>query len=316
MNAVLVATAVATVVVTGDIRLDGPVARIRAAEGPSAPIALVRGSLEGEFLLGNLEEPLTARGTAVEKKFTFRAPPSSAKILKACGFTGVGVANNHVMDFGPDGLADTLAALDKAGVKHLGAGRDALAARRPLFFEANGLKVGLLAFTSTFPDEAWAGKDRPGVAYSDLAHLTDWVRAAKAECDALVVSFHGGTELAAEPNGVQRAVARAAAQGGADAFIGHHPHVVQAAELIANTVVVHSIGNFLFESPTPGTEKSLIARIRLSKAGAAVELVPIDTDGGRPKPATASQRAEILAALDLYGALKEHPDRVSLAPVQ
>ena len=316
MNAVVVATAVATVVLTGDIRLDGPVGRIAAEEGAAAPVALVRPALAGDLLFGNLEQPLTSRGTAVEKKFTFRAPASSAGILKACGFTGAGLANNHVMDFGPDGLMDTLAALDRAGLSRLGAGKDSLSARKPLFFERNGVKVGLLAFTSTFPDEAWAKKSRPGVAYSDLARLTEWVREAKAACDALVVVFHGGTELAPEPNGVQRAVARAAAEGGADAFIGHHPHVVQAAELIGNTVVVHSIGNFLFESPTAGTEKSLIARLSLSRAGARVALVPIDTDGGRPKPATAPQREEIRAALDLYGALTEHPDRFSLAPVE
>lgn len=314
MNAVVVATAVATVVLTGDIRLDGPVARIASHEGASAPVALVRPALQGDLVFGNLEQPLTTRGKAAEKKFTFRAPPAAAKVLKACGFTGVGLANNHVMDFGPDGLADTLAALDKAGLKHLGAGNNALAARTPLFFERNGLKVGLLAVTSTFPDEAWAKKDRPGVAYSNLAHLADWVREAKARCDALVVLFHGGTELAPEPNEVQRAVARAAAEGGADAFIGHHPHVVQAAELIGNTLVLHSVGNFLFESPTPGTEKSLIARLTLTKSGASAALVPIDTDGGRPKPVTEAQRAEIRAALDLYGALTEHPDRFSLAP--
>ncbi len=299
-----------TIAVVGDIRLDGPVWRIAAAEGPAAPVALMKERLKADILLGNLEEPLTRRGAAVEKKFTFRAPPARASILKACGFTALGIANNHVMDYGPEGLEDTLAALDAQGLARLGAGRDSGEARRPVVLERNGLKVGLLAMTSTFPDSAWARKDRPGVAFADLRRVEGWVREAKKDCDVLLVSFHGGTELAAEPNEIQRAFARAAAAGGADAVVGHHPHVVQAAELIGRTLVLYSVGNFMFESPTAGTEKSLIARLTLSRAGARAELVPFDSDGGRPKPASAAQRAEVRAALDLLGALSAAPERL------
>lgn len=312
--AVLSTAALVTLVVVGDIRLDGPVGAIASSEGESAPVALVKDSLEGDFLLGNLEQPLTRRGTPATKKFTFRAPPERAGVLKACGFTALGLANNHVMDFGPDGLADTLAALDKAGLPHMGAGADVAQARRPFYFERNGLKVGLLALTSTFPEENWAGRKKPGTAFSDLSKVEGWVREAKKACDVLVVSFHGGTELATVPNEIQRAFARAAAAGGADAVIGHHPHVVHAAEIIGKTVVVHSVGNFLFESPTAGTEKSLIARLTLSKDGVTrAELVPIDTDGGRPKPATAAQKEEIRALLDALGALTARPDLIVLA---
>ncbi|MBI3298537.1 MAG: CapA family protein [Elusimicrobia bacterium] len=301
-----------TVVVVGDIRLDGPVARLVAEDGPAAPVAAVREALRGDILLGNLEEPLTTRGEPAKKKFIFRGRPAAAKVLKACGFDVLGLANNHVMDYGPDGLTDTLAALDKAGLGRLGAGKDAAEARKPLILERNGLKVGLLALTSTFPEENWARKDRPGVAFSALERVSGWVRDAKALCDVLVVSFHGGTELAAEPNEVQRAFARAAAAGGADAVIGHHPHVVQAAELIGRTLVIHSVGNFMFESPTAGTEKSLIARLTLSRSGVRAELVPIDTEGGRPKPVTPSQRSEIRALLDALGALSADPERIRL----
>lgn len=308
------AAAVVTLVVVGDIRLDSHVGAIARAEGEAAPVALVRERLQGDFLLGNLEMPLTRRGTPAAKKFTFRAPPERASVLKACGFWALGLANNHVMDFGPEGLEDTLAALDEAGLTHLGAGKDVAQARKPFYFERNGLKVGLLALTSTFPEENWAGKKKPGTAFSDLARVEGWVREAKKACDVLVVSFHGGTELATAPNEIQRAFARAAAAGGADAVVGHHPHVVHAAEVLGKTVVVHSVGNFLFESPTAGTEKSLIARLTLTREGVTgVELVPIDTEGGRPKPATEAQREEIRALVDALGALTAHPGLIRLA---
>ena len=305
-----------TVVVVGDIRLDGPVLAVADAEGDAAPVSRVAQELKGDILLGNLEEPLTRRGTPAPKKFTFRGPPERVGILNACGFTALGLANNHVMDFGPEGLTDTMAALDKAGLPRLGAGKDSKAARKFLTFERNGLKVGLLALTSTVPSENWARPNRPGTAFANLELVEGWVRAAKAACDVLVVSFHGGTELATEPNEIQRAFARTAAAGGADAVIGHHPHVAQAAEVLGKTVVVHSVGNFLFESPTAGTEKSLIARLTLTRAGVTrTELVAIDTDGGRPKPATEAQKGELRALLDALGALTARPDLLRLRSV-
>jgi poly-gamma-glutamate synthesis protein (capsule biosynthesis protein) len=300
------------VAAVGDVRVGGPIGRLAKRFGVGDPVSKIRPWLEADFLLGNLECAVTERGTAEDKTWTFRAPAKELEILEDAGFDWIGLANNHVMDYGVQGLEDTIAALEKRGFAHTGAGMSAEEARRPLFFEKNGLRIGLLAFTTTLPDSMWAEKDRPGVSYADFKRVPRWVAEAKKRCDVLLVFFHGGTELSTEPNQVQRDFARLAADAGADAVIGHHPHVVQPVEIRGDSVILYSIANFLFVSPTPGTERSVIARLRLSKSGVRVELAPIDINWGRLQPARPEDREKIREVLDAEGALTRHPDRVTL----
>ncbi|MDD5629335.1 MAG: CapA family protein [Elusimicrobia bacterium] len=304
----------ATLAAVGDIRLDGPVGRIIAREGAAAPTAAVRDLLQADIVLGNLECPMTQRGTRARgKTWTFRAPASRLAALKAAGFNLIHIANNHVMDYGPGGLRDTLAALKAEGLPSVGAGRDRDEAEKPYFAAAGGLRVGVMGFTSTFPESAWAGPRRPGVAFSGSDRAGRLIREARSACDVLVVVFHGGTERADEPNEVQKAFAHWAIDSGADAFIGHHPHVVQPVELYRGRPVLYSLGNFLFVSPTPSTRLSVVARLKLSAAGVAgIDFLPLDTNWGRPLPATAAQSAELGRVLDRYGALSSQPQRYRL----
>ncbi len=306
------AAAQATLVAVGDIRLDGPVGAV-IKNDPGAATRGVSGHLEGDILFGNLECSVTRRGEKQDKQWTFRAPPASLAALDAAGFDIVSVANNHVWDYGMTGFLDTLRALDKAGIPFVGGGKTLEEAEGLRVLKAGGLRVGFLGFTSTHPRQAWAGPRKPGVAYSDLGRLPSIVSAAKKRCDVLIVSFHGGTELAEEPNAIQRAVARAAAEAGADLFLGHHPHVLQAVDLIAGRPVLYSLGNFLFVSPTPRTRWTVIARAAISERGVErVDFVPVDVNGGRPVPAGEEGRRIIAGALDTHGALSRHPDRFRL----
>jgi poly-gamma-glutamate synthesis protein (capsule biosynthesis protein) len=302
---------VATLVVVGDIRLDGPVGSIIARHGPAAPTSAVRGLLQGDIVLGNLECPVTAGGVrAAGKTWTFRAPPKSLAALKAAGFNLLSIANNHVMDYGQEGFLDTLAALRREGLAFVGGGRDRAEAEGLHVSEVRGLRVGVLAFTSTFPESAWAGPRRPGVAYADHGRMGGVIREARGRCDVLIVAFHGGTELAEDPNEVQKSFARLAVDSGADAFIGHHPHVIQPLEVRGGKPIIYSLGNFLFVSPTPTTRLTAAARLRLSARGVEdIEFTALETNWGRPVPAGAARREELLSILDRAGALSAEPER-------
>ncbi|MBI3566243.1 MAG: CapA family protein [Elusimicrobia bacterium] len=301
-------------VAVGDIRLDGPVAEAARKAGPAGPAAAVKDLLAGDIVFGNLEEPLTTRGAKTVKTWNFRARPAQLKLLKTAGFNLLNVANNHVWDYGREGFEDTLKALEKGDWDFVGGGRDRAAAEQVRTFEYEGLIVGFIGLTSTHPEAAWAGKSRPGVAYSDFARMGEIVGRAKKECDVLVVSFHGGTELAEDPNEIQKAVARAAIDAGADLFLGHHPHVLQPVEVYKGKPILYSLGNFLFVSPTPTTRASVVARIRLGRDGVrAIDLTPVDTNYGRPKPAPPELAAAAKAALDRMGALTARPDLVRFA---
>lgn len=301
-----------TLAAVGDISLDGPVGRIIALHGPGAPLAGLGDLLAADIVFGNLECPVTERGEKAPKTWNFRAPAKRLEALTRAGFQVLNLANNHIMDYGATGLRDTLAAVDKAGFLRLGAGRDLAEAERLLVVERGGLRIGFLGFTSTFPQEAWARKKRPGVAYSDFDRFPAVIREAKARCDVLIVSFHGGTELAPEPNDIQKDFAKVAITAGADLLIGHHPHVLQPVEIIDGKPVLYSLGNFLFVSPTPETRWTAVVRARLGPRGVEqLELAPVDIQWGRPRPADAEGTRLVYEALNRLGAFDQHPDLLS-----
>jgi poly-gamma-glutamate synthesis protein (capsule biosynthesis protein) len=292
----------------GDIRLDGPIAKIAAGD-PGAPSRAVKGLLAADIVFANLETPVTTRGTKTPKTWNFRARPDDLKIVRAAGVTVVNVANNHVWDYGEQGFLDTLRALEMGKWQYVGAGRDRARAEEVRLFAFEGLTVGIVGLTSTHPEEAWAKPGKPGVAYSDFDRIPDIVRRAKKKCDVLIVSFHGGTELADDPNDIQKAVAHAAIHAGADLFLGHHPHVLQPVEMYEGRPIVYSLGNFLFVSPSPLTRPEAIARATLSKRGVVrLTFTPLDGNWGRPKPASPEVAAQARAALDRLGAFEARPD--------
>jgi poly-gamma-glutamate capsule biosynthesis protein CapA/YwtB (metallophosphatase superfamily) len=310
-----VSTAAAGVEVTlsavGDIRLSGPIADIAREGGPEAPSKGVKDLLAADIEFANLETPITVRGDKTPKKWNFRSKPRDLKIVRAAGITVVNIANNHVWDYGRDGFLDTLKYLEKDGWTYVGCGRDRAAAEEVRLFEFEGLTVGIVGLTSTHPEAAWAGKSKPGVAYSDFDRMGGIVGRAKARCDVLVVSFHGGTELADDANDIQKAVAHAAIDAGADLFLGHHPHVLQPVEMYKGKPILYSLGNFLFVSPTPTTRPEIIVRARLAKDGVRrLDLIPLDGNWGRPKPASPEIAAAARAALDRLGALEARPDLI------
>ena len=297
-----------TLSAVGDIRLDGPIAAV-AKKDAAAPSRGVKELLAADIVFGNLEVPLTRRGTKTAKTWNYRADPKLMKIVKAAGFDLLNIANNHVWDYGEEGFLDTLKALEAGGWAFIGGGRDRAAAEKVHLVEFEGLTVGFLGMTSTHPEQGWARAKKPGVFYSDYGRINDVVKRAKKECDVLVVSFHGGTELAEEPNDIQKAVAHLVIDAGADLFLGHHPHVLQGIEIYKGKPVLYSLGNFLFVSPTPTTRPTVIVRATLAKDGVRrLDLIPVDGDWGRPKPASAEVAAEIRSALDRMGALEAHPD--------
>ncbi len=129
-----------------------------------------------------------------------------------------------------------------------------------------------------------------------------------------MVSFHGGTELAEEPNEIQRGFAHLAINSGADLFLGHHPHVIQPIEVYQGKPIIYSLGNFLFSSPSAATFVTAVAQVKLTTNGVSgIEFLPVETNWGRPIPARAAARQELKKSLDRYGVLSTLPERFKLA---
>lgn len=210
---------------------------------------------DADAVLANLECAITdhaAQWSRTPKVFHFRASPATTAILSAANIRWVSLANNHSMDFGEEGLLDTLAHLDAAGIAHAGAGRDRAAAMAPSLLPVGQLKIGLLALTDNEPPFA-ATDARPGTWYTPI-RTTDAVLRAIAERIAalrplgaalVVVSVHWGPNMIVEPPPHHRAFARALIGLGADLVHGHSAHLVQGVELWHGRPILYDTGDAL-----------------------------------------------------------------------
>jgi len=213
---------------------------------------------EMDVVMVNCETAITNSGNAVEKQFNFRMDPALVPAFSESGINIVNLANNHVFDYGPEGLADTLAALDSAGVRHVGAGMTLSEAREPVFMDIKGRRVAFLGYGNYSPAE----RDKPGVAYRYAGHVQRDIRKAKSRgADIVVVNFHWGIELETEPQESDRELAYLAIDNGADVVIGHHPHVLQPVEVYKGKVIAFSLGNFVFGGNSKRPRDSMLLHV-------------------------------------------------------
>ncbi len=238
-----------------------------------------------DIFMVNQEFPFTNRGTAAEdKQFTFRIPPEKVSMLTEMGVDIVTMANNHILDFGPEGITDSLAALDGAGIPHVGAGENLEQAKKLRILEVKGRKIGFLGVSRVYMAASWAaGADHPGVfsTYDPTMALQE-IRAAGAQCDYLVVYVHWGIERNTTPEDYQRSMGRQYIDAGADLVVGSHPHVLQEIEYYKDKPIAYSLGNFVFGSSIPETELLKVVLRDGAEDGLTAEVttIPCTSSGG------------------------------------
>lgn len=211
---------------------------------------------QADIFMVNQEFPFTDRGTAAEdKQFTFRLPPHRVSILQEMGADMVTLANNHILDFGTEGLLDSCQTLEEAGIAYIGGGENLDRARELKTLEAGGKTIGFLGTSRVYMDASWAaGPSHPGVFSTyDPAQALESIREAKNQCDYLVVYVHWGVERETEPKEYQKTMGRQYIDAGADLVVGSHPHVLQNIEYYNGKPIVYSLGNFVFGSSIPQT---------------------------------------------------------------
>ena len=258
----------ATLAFAGDVHFEGSSAAALSGRIGSA-YRVLRGA---DLAVVNLETAVTDRGTPQPKEFLFRAPARAFGMLERAGIDAVSIANNHGMDYGRVGLADTLEAARAAGMPLLGAGQDDVAAWTPLRREVNGVRVSVLAATDVLDDFArtsWlAGPNTPGLASAkDPARLLAGVRAERASADIVVVFLHWGQERVVCPTARQRELGKMLADAGADIVVGSHAHVVQPGGTAGKALVRYGLGNFQFYAAGGPGSNSGVLTVRVDRGG-------------------------------------------------
>lgn len=237
-----------------------------------------------DFAFCNLECPLSNRGVPQKRRFLFRADPDLAKALRSNGLSVVSLANNHTLDYGRDAMLDTVAAVKKSGMTPVGAGKNRAEASRLRIVTRHGLRVGFVAYCDLPSYGVVMLPDKPTVACVDSRLLPARIRAAKANCNALVVSFHWGVEYMKQPTERQRELARLCIDNGADLILGHHPHVLQPVETYKGKPIAYSMGGFIWDGRIFGADKSAIYVFELSKSSARlVKTTPVNIVRCQPR---------------------------------
>jgi poly-gamma-glutamate capsule biosynthesis protein CapA/YwtB (metallophosphatase superfamily) len=224
----------------------------------------------------NMETPITPGERIPDGVMRFRSNPEMADAFVNAGVTMVNLANNHTPDFGTEGLLDTFKYLEAKGIGYVGAGINEQSAYAPVYKDVNGIKIAFLAYTEggLVPALYEAGESHPGTAYLNIDKLKEGIGTARKQADIVIVGMHSGIEYVRTPTDWQKEFARTAIDEGADIVIGHHPHVVQSAEIYKGKYIFYSLGNFIFDQHfSKETREGIMLGLTLNKNGVEKILV-------------------------------------------
>lgn len=305
----------------GDVNFEGTPGML-LAEDPAALLAGAADPLVADVTMVNLETAVTERGTGAPKEFNFRAPAAAFAALRDAGVDVVTLANNHGMDYGEEGLLDTLAAAaDPAtGLPLVGAGLDVDEAYAPFRLTVRGQRIsvfGASRVTDGHLVEPWtATGDRPGLAVAeDPTRLIEAVAAERGQTDTLVVYLHWGRERESCPISDQPEVADALIAAGADVIVGSHAHVPLAGGLRGGSYVHYGLGNFVFGSAGGPSAEAGVLRLRMTgRRVDAAEWVPVRLSSGIPEVLTGEAAATAQAAWADLRACADLDPGTELAP--
>ena len=271
---------------------------------------------EADLVVANHEGPLTRveepaqKAETGRKRYWYRGRPEAAAALKEAGVGVVSLANNHVLDFGVQGLIDTTEFLDQSGIGHCGAGQDARGARQPVVVTVAGCRIGFLSYMQRYDiyvrEGLYASDGQPGCARLRMRSVRQDLAALEPITDLRVVLVHWGRNYR-PVSARQERLATALRAAGADLVVGHHPHIPQRVDLRAAAPVFFSLGNGPLG--TPGRFHSgrppygLVALIGIDRSWQIVEVeiraIAVDNGvvGFRPVPVPADEEGRLVRSL-------------------
>ncbi len=261
----------------GDLMMGGRLLPIISSRGSDYPFDSTRSVLQSvDFAFANLEAPFTRTGEIFDKAYTFHVPPEYADGILSAGFDVLALANNHILDYGPEGLFSTISILDSLNIAYCGADSNLEKAESGVILDRGGWRIGFLAYSMIFPTEFWATSEQCGTAYPYSDRLKQTIQTMKNQTDLVVVSFHWGGELRTEPKSYQCSHAHQAIDYGADLVIGHHPHVLEGLELYKGRLIAYSLGNYVFGSYSQNAKVSMILQLFFDRRGPLIaKVLPI-----------------------------------------
>lgn len=249
------------------------------------------------FMAGNIFA-ITDTAAPVNKQYTFRTDSENTAFWSKLGADVVSLANNHALDYGAAGLADTMTALDAAGIETVGAGQTIADASAVHYADLGGRRI---AFTAAMRSEKYvktpaATETNAGVMKMyDIEPYLEVIRTADVNADFVVAYVHWGTENTNTLEQAQIDGAHALIDAGADIVIGAHTHTLQAVEYYNGKPIFYSLGD-LWCNSLDG--ESALAKITISENGVTAEVIPCVNTGSRTYVASGDAKTAIFTRLN------------------
>lgn len=201
---------------------------------------------DSDLAITNLEAPLTNSINQIQKTGpNLKVPPHTADFLKSAGFNLVTLANNHIMDYGKEGLTDTLKVLNDTGLKFIGADTNKEKISNPFLLEKDKTKIAIINVC----ENEWSTLDFNGAGANAIDPISNYyqIKEVKRIVDKVIVITHGGHEYYNLPSPAMKKLFRFYIDCGADAVINSHTHCISGYEIYKNSPIFYSLGNFVFD---------------------------------------------------------------------
>lgn len=232
----------------GDVMLGRLVNEAISTQGYKYPWGNMLPELKrADLRILNLETTFTKSREMVFKVFNFKAYPDRVKTLQEGRIDVVNLANNHILDFSKEGLAETLEVLDRARILHTGAGINEAQARKPAVITRKGISVGVLGYTDNEPEWA-AGPQHPGTNFvniGEIEKIKEDVERLRSKVDLLILTIHWGPNMLEEPSKDFIDFAHRVIESGVDIIHGHSAHVFQGLERYRSKLIMYDTGDFV-----------------------------------------------------------------------
>ncbi len=253
-----------TILCMGDLLVVREAEELLEVNGKDYPFEKIEDEFKKyDIVFANFEMSITYRGSVhPTKPYTFRLHPDNADYFKELKIDIVSLANNHILDYGKQGLTDTMRFLREWDVSYSGAGENLKMARKPAVLNKNGTDVLFLSYCERPPSDFYATERSSGTAPLNLKYIQEDVRKYKKENNIVLISLHWGIEHEDFPKKYQMAIAHSIIDAGADGIIGHHPHVPQGIEIYNGKPVIYSLGNAITGFYNPNYKNNIMVSLQ------------------------------------------------------
>lgn len=198
-----------------------------------------------DLTVANLEAPATKEDAPILKTGpNLKAVPKDLELLQKGGIDVLSMANNHILDYGSQGVVDTLETCEKLGIQTVGSGRDSKSAKEPFLISIKDKKIGILSFAEA--EFNLATSSQAGANRFDYFDSIKDIRDVKEKCDFLIVLYHGGSEFHPYPSPLLQKKCRNMAEFGADLILCQHSHCIGTYEEVGQSMILYGQGNSVF----------------------------------------------------------------------